>query len=301
MLGPAYTIAEASANQHELNPSSIIMMTHLKLFILLSMLMTGSISQIRYNDNLKYEKSCLVLLLESLPWMIHTFPLSTHFQTMSTCTHMVNGSSSTSDVEIHDGWKAHHDRMTGDPNLGKWAPAWHLHDCQLCAQFANQPFLVDLDSITYLQQFERAHVDFLAEEPVCSNCQLKGEGPSSRLLTGHNHTLPHYLPYDQSNKGPLSSDSFCSPCSPHNPQATLCVRCRHYGHRAASCQSDLNHKDQLIIVTWKNDRLVLKVNKPICLIYNACRSCHDHSMGHANHSCSLCADPHHGAAQCTQN
>ena len=56
MLGPAYTIAEASANQHELNPSSIIMMTHLKLFILLSMLMTGSISQIRYNDNLKYEK-----------------------------------------------------------------------------------------------------------------------------------------------------------------------------------------------------------------------------------------------------
>ena len=60
-LSPAFLNADVKMNDHKLVPTGILDMLHimicLKLFIPLSMLMTASLSHIRFNDNLKFKKN----------------------------------------------------------------------------------------------------------------------------------------------------------------------------------------------------------------------------------------------------
>ena len=104
------------------------------------MLMMGSISRICYNDNLKYKKILFGFAAGKFALDDSHFP-SEHSlsdnEYMQAHANWILLLKATSDVEIHDGWKVHHDRMTGDPNLNKWALAWCLHNHQLHAQFAN--------------------------------------------------------------------------------------------------------------------------------------------------------------------
>src|SRR6266481_6318774 len=96
--------------------------------------------------------------------------------------------------------------MTGDADLIKWCPAWCVHDRQLHAQFATWPFLMDPNSTTYVQQFERAHVNMLADTSPHTNCLSRND--TSHPPFPPQQSSAHYLPYDRSNRNSHTSDSF---------------------------------------------------------------------------------------------
>ena len=123
-LSPAFTSAEAASNSHQMDPLSmpepLLMMMHLKLFIPLSMLIATAITRIRFNDDLKYKKI-------PFGFAAGKYALdNSHFlaeQSLSDANYMqvhknwVALVKLTADKDIYEGWKVHHDVMTGYDDL----------------------------------------------------------------------------------------------------------------------------------------------------------------------------------------
>ena len=93
------------------------------------------------------------------------------------------------------------------------------------------------------------------------------------------------------------SDSFHE-----NRKPILCLHCGYTGHCASNCPSTQSNCPECpITCEWKQDKLISKSNKLICIMFNVCGSCSDTIVNHRNHICSLCGDGGHPACRCPRN
>src|SRR5882724_5558958 len=128
--------------------------------------------------------------------------------------------------------------MCNDPDLLKWACAWHSQDKQLCSSFMDRPFIIDPDSSMYHHQFECAHLDLWTSMPMRCSPQPQAAYSASNC----------FAPYDKPNK-PLTQNPLWSF---HDPKNTLCLRCGMLGHHSNSFHSPSNQPDWPAIVNWKD-------------------------------------------------
>ena len=199
----------------------------------------------------------------------------------------------TMQTAIYEGWKAHHEQMVSDEHLRTSAQAWRRHNWNLHAQFMIRPYIINPTSVIYNQQYKRIHVNLLSEV-VEAPSTSRGDPPSQRypMLSSSSS----FRPYDKDHER-KSSSSFRNT---REARPVLCVRCGHWRHRASACRNnDSTHSNHPIIVSWKVNKLVLKHGHHICLLFNVRGNCSPMSSPHPEHSCSLCGDLHHGAANCS--
>ena len=152
-------------------------------------------------------------------------------------------------------------------------------------QFIDNPFIVDPTCMTYVQLFERAYIDvFLAQVGKThqhthnSNSVQGGCQESGNAITGS----PCYNPYDKDQS--RTSDSFRE-----GGKLTFCLQCIALSHRASNFYASKSSCAVCPInCVWKEDRLVSKANKTICVIFNTGGPCTEQqSTNHGIHSCSL--------------
>ncbi|KAF8581328.1 hypothetical protein K439DRAFT_1619117 [Ramaria rubella] len=193
-LGPIYKLANISKNEHQLDPkgipNAVLQMAHSEVYIPLLMLTTSSLNRICNNDNIKFVK----------------VPNSIVHQTLNPTQFSSEDSLSSDDwaqayhnwltlaePSVSVSWHEHCNKMCADQHFSRWFPAWHNHDKQLHSQFICKPFLVDPKSPTYIQSFERAHVDLLARcqlsTPPSSNHSFRNEALA--IPFGLNVTVTH--------------------------------------------------------------------------------------------------------------
>ena len=192
--------------------------------------------------------------------------------------------------------------------LGDWSSDVCSSDL-LRMRFMTRPFVIDPKGLVYAQQFEHCRTDFaILGDP-------RGSSTASTLTASSNDRHPivrprdvnfrstgssslpssRYVPYDKEN---------CQNSSFHPSETTtLCLRCGKIGHRASACDSSVSSRpERAIIVEWRAGKLINKAGQHICLQYNARGHCDTTPTGyHGDHSCSLCADTHHGGCTCTRN
>jgi len=130
-VGPAFHNADVVKNEHELNPSRIPnalqMMIHLRLFIPLSMLTMVSVTQIWYNENLKFKNIPFGYAVGKYALDEALFPPEdslTDAEFMQAHKHWLTLFKILAEPSIYNGLKSHHDRMCDDPDLLKWAHSW---------------------------------------------------------------------------------------------------------------------------------------------------------------------------------
>ena len=159
-LGLVFLDDEALLNVAELNltgfPDALLMMMHLKLFILLSMLTTAAIARIRFNEDLKFKKIPFGPTVGRYALDDMHFPAEatlSDFDYMQAHRHWTELIKVMMQTAIYEGWKAHHEQMVGDEHLQTSARAWHRHDRNLHAQFMIQPYIIDPTSVIYNQQY----------------------------------------------------------------------------------------------------------------------------------------------------
>jgi len=120
------------------------------------MLTTSSLSQIHFNDNLRFKKIPFGNAARKYALDEAHFPLEdslTDAEYLQAHKHWLNLIKVSAESSIYGGWKAHHYRMCDDPDMLKWSQVWHSHDKQLCS-FMDHPFIIDPDLTTYWHQFE---------------------------------------------------------------------------------------------------------------------------------------------------
>ena len=278
-IGPAFFDDTAKKNEHEMNPTDIhntlLMMVYLKLFIPLSILTTTPSPIFGIMIIWSSRKSHLGALPESVLWMKHTSPLN-HLS-LDTCRH------------ISTGWHWSHSGMswlsikTGRLIMTEWltcssglTPGTLMIDS---SSFMNCPFIFDPDSMTYHHQFEHACIDAWTSPTHSGQPMNRQYGlfihPTCHSLShatcafSSNNRDTHYLPYDN-NRSADKNNSAQSFHALHNPNSTLCLWCGAFGCRVQYCSSSSNCPDHpLIVVMWKNNRLVNKVVMP----FTSCPSC----------------------------
>ena len=191
--------------------------------------------------------------------------------------------------------------MIADPCFNSHLSAWCALDKMLRSQFMNKPFLIDTKDPTYFALFERFRNSFslssdshvlppsgsLPNWPSSCSCPISDSSSSSNIC---------FTPYDKEHS--CGGNSFPDP-----HRLPLCLYCGTNGHCALTCfASQANHPECSLLVKWRNNRLVNKSNKPVCIIFNVKGSCSDSSTStHGEHSCSLCRDQHHAATACPRN
>ena len=268
-----------------------------KLFIPLSMLTTATIAHIRFNEDLKFKRIPFGPMVGKYTLDDMLFPAEatlSDFDYMQVHRHWTELIKVAMQTAIYKGWKAHHEQMVGDEHLRTSARAWHRHNRNLRVQFMIQPYIIDPASVIYNQQYEWIRINLLSNA-VKAPSASHGDTPSQ-----HYPSLPSsssFHPYDKDRER-KSSSSFRNT---REARPVLCIRCGHWGHRALACHNNkstrLNHP---IIVSWKVDKLVSKQGRHICLLFNVRGNCSPTSSPHPEHSCSLCGNPHHGAANCSR-
>jgi len=133
------------------------------------MLTTVSLSQIRYNENLKFKKIPFGHAARKYALDEAHFPAEdslTDAEYMQAHKHWLSLMKISAEPTIYGGWKAHHDRMCNDPDLLKWSRAWRSHNKQLRSSLMDRPFIIDPDSSTYRHQFESARMDSWTSMPT---------------------------------------------------------------------------------------------------------------------------------------
>jgi len=131
VIRTSFLDADANKNEHKLKPTGIPdvlrMMMHVKLFILLSMLTTVSLSQICYNDNLKYKKIPFSYVAGKYTLDKAHFPpeeLLSDAKYLQAHKHWLSLMKLLAQTLIYGGWRAHHDQMCDDPDMLKWSMVW---------------------------------------------------------------------------------------------------------------------------------------------------------------------------------
>jgi len=311
-VGPAFKLSEASKNVHELDPSAIPnalkQMAHYWVFIPLSMFTSHSLKIIRDNIGDLYMKKKTGLsagkyvLNSDLFLSEDSFTEQTFFQAYRNWLKLLG---EVSEPEVTSGWNKHHDLMINDANFSSSFATWRSHDRQLRTSFFNAPFVLDVDSRTYIKGFDQKWMVSEISSFRKGHSDSPSDSRSFRGAIGQNRTLPHantpahtvshcYNPYDKPNM-----DSFQD-----NTCRVLCLHCGDFGHRAGKCIASILSKPSCtFIADWKDGKLIsVKTNKQVCVTYNVRGSCNDSSNPlHGEHICSLCTDAKHAATACTRN
>ena len=143
----------------------------------------------------------------------------------------------------------------------------------------------------FIAQADRAQQQ---QQPWGQNLTCGSRQESSYVAGGSSW----YNPYDKEANQPKLGNSFYEW---HKP--TLCLQCSALCHRASNCHATMsNWAKQLINCQWKDDKLVSKFNKTICIMFNICGSCVKHpSAAHSFHSFSLCDNSNHPMCHCSWN
>jgi len=115
-IGPSVLDINTKKNEHELNPTGIPvalrMMMHLKIFIPLSMLTTALLSQINYNDNIKYKKIPFRHVAGKYALDEAHFPpeyFLSDAEYLQVHKHWLSLMKLSAQAYIFRGWRAHHD------------------------------------------------------------------------------------------------------------------------------------------------------------------------------------------------
>jgi len=162
VVGPAFSLSEASKNLHELDPSTIPnalkQMAHYRVFIPLSMFTSNSLKIIRDNVGDLYTKKKTGLSAGKYILNSDLFPdeeslaEQTFFQAYRNWLRLL---SEVSESGVAAGWHKHHDLMINNANFSLSFSAWKAHDRHLRTSFFNAPFVLDVDSATYVRGFNR--------------------------------------------------------------------------------------------------------------------------------------------------
>ncbi|KAF8515934.1 hypothetical protein JB92DRAFT_2716426 [Gautieria morchelliformis] len=281
-------------------PAAIMQMAFNGIYIPLSMLTTAALDRIRSNDNLRYKKIPFGNGVGKQSLDDSFFPVEDSLDTATFLQAYQNWLSvvdKLADAALAKGWHCHHARMLADTAFAQHLSAWRVLDRTLRAQFTDKPFLVDPNDPTYFAMFERARnsipqraISYSDARPPRSSRHMFSPDP---LAVSHS---PRYAPYDKDR--PRSGNSFRESRKP-----ALCLRCGVIGHRASACSaSHASCPERPILCEWRNDHLVDKSNKRVCIMFNVRGSCSDSSSPtHGEHSCALCGDQHHAASACPRN
>jgi len=161
-VGPAFRLSEASKNVHELDPSAIPnalkQMAHYRVFIPLSMFTSQSLNIIRDNVADLYMKKKTGLSAGKYVLNSDLFPNEdslteqTFFQAYRNWLKLLD---EVSEPDVAGGWHKHHDLMINDANFSSLFATWKSHDRHLRTSFFNAPFVLDVDSRTYIKGFDR--------------------------------------------------------------------------------------------------------------------------------------------------
>ena len=251
-------------------PNAILQMAYLKLFILLSMLTSSSLIKIWANDGLKYHKipfgnsAGKQSLDESIFPPEDSLLESLFLQAYCNWLSIIDLISSP---EVTVSWHEHHSKMLQDQKISLSFDAWQDMDRQLHMQFVEDPFIIDPTCTMYSQLFKCTWMDaFLA----CTDCLQGGECPFHAQGSFHSG-------HKDANQNTFQSSWFHPYKDPEWPKhgksfrktrkSTLFLHCRSTGHWAGTCvASQANRPECPIICDWKNNQLVSKSNKSICII-----------------------------------
>jgi len=162
VLGPAFSLDEASKNIHELDhsaiPNALKQMAHCRVFIPLSLFTTQALKAIRDNVGDLYTKrktglSAGKYILNSDCFRSEdSLTEQTFFQAYRNWLRLLN---EVADPEVAKGWNLHHELMINDANFTSSFSAWRAHDRNLRTSFFNAPFVLDVDSHSYIKGFDR--------------------------------------------------------------------------------------------------------------------------------------------------
>ena len=160
-LGPIFCFDKVLKNKHQLDmtwiPNAILQMAYLRLYILLSMLMTTASSKNHLNDGLKYHKipfgngAGWQSLYKSLFPPENSLSESLFLQAYQNWLTLIDIISSP---EVAVRWYENHSKMLQDQKFSASFEAWRDMDRQLHTQSVDSPFMVDPTSTTYTQLFE---------------------------------------------------------------------------------------------------------------------------------------------------
>ncbi|KAF8512233.1 hypothetical protein JB92DRAFT_2723726 [Gautieria morchelliformis] len=259
-------------------------MAHGRAYIPLTMLTTTALTRIRNNTGLKYTKVPNGIVRQTLdPDQFGSEDAMSSDDWTQAYRNWLALIDVIAEPSIGAGWHAHYEKMRADPQFARWFPAWREHDKQLRSSFTCKFFLIDPQSSSYAQAFQRTRMDQMHDSNAAFLANL-----SNRDLS----------------PPPASSSAF-PPSSfrpPRDPSKILCVRCGTVGHTASDCTATASSRpERPIISEWKNKRLCTMAGKDLCIWFNIKGTCSDSRPTHSAHSCSLCGDAGHGAARCTRN
>jgi hypothetical protein len=192
-------------------------------------------------------------------------------------------------LKILQGFARHYNRILADPELATWFPAYRNFDRTIRARFFTIPFIVDIDSPEYRSALQSSKDTFLL-----ASHSAKGSGSTGfRSFAGPNSSAPK----ERSDRGkPYDRDNSTS-C-----RSKICFRCGRTGHGAVGCsESDPSKHGRRFVIYANRDGLFrITNNTAVCTGFNIGR-CESAGRNHPIHICALCADPQHGAIDCTRN
>src|SRR5882724_7872382 len=160
-------------------------------------------------------------------------------------------------------------KMLQDQNFSVSFEAWCNMDRQLPTQFIEDLFIVDPTCTTYSQILQQACMyAFLAHADKSQyghSFRSNVSTPGSRQESSSSNSSSHkYNPYNKDNDHGRSSDSFWE-----GHKLTLCLQCGAIGHRAGKCSATKsNCSYRPINCEWKNNQLMSRNDKTICVMFN---------------------------------
>ncbi|KAK7013695.1 hypothetical protein R3P38DRAFT_2638826 [Favolaschia claudopus] len=185
--------------------------------------------------------------------------------------------------KIFQGFASHYNYILSDPEFAQWFTAYRDFDQRLRARFFTQAFIIDCKTDEYRAVLQSAKNSFL----MSSHSSPSASSSRTTSSTAKGDRADRSKPYDRdsSRKKPM-----------------LCFRCGRTGHSAHTCEQaePSRHGRQFVIFANREGLFRISDKRAVCMGYN-CGRCDSNSRSHPIHICSLCADSHHGAADCTRN
>ena len=163
--------------------------------------------------------------------------------------------SSILEPAITSGWNDHHECMIGDANFSSLFQAWKSYDRDLHTSFFNAPYILDVNSGTYIKGFDRAWMtaevnSFWKEWSNSPSDHCSSWKPNSSCSSASSNNNNCLAPYD------CHINSFLDTKRP-----TLCLQCGNSGHHTNQCNASKPSKpSHTFIAEWKNNRFPFDSN-----------------------------------------
>ncbi|KAJ7851447.1 hypothetical protein B0H13DRAFT_1729064 [Mycena leptocephala] len=185
---------------------------------------------------------------------------------------------------ILEGFALHYNNILSDPELSQWFPAYRSFDQGIRARFFTTPFVPKVKDEEYRAALQSAKNSFLMSSRVSNSSGSKGPGAPPK------EKGERPKPYDRDDST--------------RKKTMLCFRCGRSGHGAIGCdQTEPSRHGRAFVITANRDGLFrISDKRAVCMGFNCGRGrCDSNGTRHPIHICSLCADAHHGAVDCTRN